>query len=199
MIASIHPTPDQLVAYADGETLGIDSARIAAHLERCAECRDSVTTLDAVRLSLKQTGERAGSSTADSGWMALSTRIVNRRRRRTIGGAAAAALLAASFVGVFVLRVPPDRADAPAATSSRTLGAATDLSRVVEQGRQRLPSAETRAMDAVVGVIDTAIQQTQSELASKPADLFLRGHLADLRRKRASALEDFVGRIRDRG
>ena len=117
--------------------------------------------------------------------------------------------MAASLVGAVVLsgvrghlRDPGDTADPAAYDMSRSPSAdeaIATLSHVVVEGRGRLPSTVLHAMDAVVHSIDEAIRQTQSALAADPADPLLRAHLAELHRKRVSALQDYVDLIRDQG
>jgi hypothetical protein len=77
--------------------------------------------------------------------------------------------------------------------------AATALWRAVVAGRDRLSANELRMMGELVGPIDGAISQTRAALTSDPGDPFLLAHLADLQRKRVSALNDFVDRIRSKG
>ena len=44
---------DQLAAYLDGEIAGAGRARVEAHLERCAECRDELEQVRTGRLALR--------------------------------------------------------------------------------------------------------------------------------------------------
>jgi hypothetical protein len=198
---------DQLVAYADGDTAGVDLADLARHVAECASCKEIVTVLTATRESLRRSSESRVPPPRD-GWAALSARYARHRRReravRWAGG-----LMAASLVGVVVLSGVRERFSDPGdtagpATYDATRSASADetiaaLSQVVVEGRSRLPSTELHAMDAVVHTIDEAIRQTQSALAADPADPLLRTHLAELHRKRVSALRDYVDLIRSQG
>ena len=203
-----HPGMDQLVAYADGDTASVDLVDIARHVAECASCRETVTVLATTRESLRQSSERRVLPPVRDGWTELSARYArHRRRERAIRWAGV--LMAASLVGVIVLSGVLERFRDPGDTAGpgtyeATRSASRDetiatLSRVVVDGRSRLPSTELHAMDAVVHSIDEAIRQTQSALAADPADPLLRTHLAELHRKRVSALQDYVDLIRDQG
>jgi predicted anti-sigma-YlaC factor YlaD len=206
---AMHPSTDQLVAYADGDAAGVDLVELARHVAECASCKETVTMLAAMRASLRQSAEERRLPPVRDGWPALSAKIAGRRRERT-AVRWTAALMAASVVGMVML--PGVRARfrdrgataGPAAHDASTLGAGPDetiatLSHAIAEGRALLPSTEQQAMDAVVHSIDAAIGRTQSALAADPTNSYLRAHLDELHRKRISALMDYVDLIRDHG
>ena len=205
----LHPSPDQLVAYADEDAAGVDLADIARHVAACAPCRETVAELARTREALRQTAREHGPSPAHEGWTALSAQIASHRSQRA-AVRWTAGLLAASVVGIVVLsqiRGRPDTGDVasgPAIQDVSTPMAGDDeaialLTDAVAEGRGRLPSSERQAMDAVLRSIDEAVRHTRTALRDDPSDPWLRSHLGELHHKRVSALQDYVDLIRDHG
>ena len=204
-----HPSRDQLVAYADGDAAGVDFAGLAEHVAACTPCRETVTKLAEMRAVLRQSAEERGLPPAHTSWTALSAKITNHRRNRA-AVRRAGGLIAASLVGIVLLSQIRARSGDRGAAAGPTiqdvlaLDAGDDetiavLSRAVAEGRGRLPSSEQQAMDDVLRSIDEAVRHTRTELHADPSDPYLRSHLGELHRKRISALQDYVGLIRDHG
>jgi hypothetical protein len=197
------------VAYADGDGASVDLGAVGEHVRRCAACGAEVRTLAAVRDVLRDAAHRERPPAARDGWATL-VMAMNRRERtraavRWVMGVAAASILSAALLRGTRRGAPtePDaagsKARAIASVDATSDSAAVVLWRAVVAGRDRLPANELRMMGELVGPIDGAISQTRAALSSDPGDPFLLAHLADLQRKRVSALSDFVDRIRRKG
>ncbi len=204
----IHPDSTQLVAYADGDT-SVDVNAIAAHLRVCADCNETVQTLSAVRDLVRDAATNDRGQPPREDWDSLAIAIRRRARARTaftwtLGLAAASLVAAALWTSTRQSPLDQPRATSVLAPNIPSVAGKPDtavalLSRAVAAGRSHLSAEELHTLDALVRPIDVAIRQTQAALNSDPKDSFLRTHLAELHRKRASALGDFVDLIRSRG
>ena len=86
---SLHPDPEELMAWRDGEVVGDRAAELAHHAETCAECRDKVAAFATLSTSMQSWTIEA----APSAMRRLSR--VTQPRRMLVWAAAAAV-----FVGV---------------------------------------------------------------------------------------------------
>lgn len=207
-----HPTPDLLLAVADGDRLGADFAAVSEHVANCAECRDVVSDLQRVRTAVRVAHLEQKADGGEHTWPVLAARIDAHRSRRSLRVVSAAGLVAAAVL-LTMLAQSVRRSHAPLRQASDSVllrmamsqapvsdeTAAATLERTLESWRARLSPVELRAMSGVVDGVEMAIRQTRAELAKDPGNAFLRDHLTELRRKRISALETFIDLARDRG
>jgi anti-sigma factor RsiW len=205
----IHPDPDQLVAYADGDGTSVDLGAVGEHVRQCTACGAEVRALGAVRDVVRDAANRDRPPAPQSDWGTLAAAIHRRERTRAalrwVTGLAAASIVGAALL-TGTRRSGPTEPEA-AVSQTRAIprvdttsdSAATALWRAVVAGRDRLSVNELRTMGELVVPIDGAIRQTRDALRRDPTDPFLLAHLAELQRKRVSALNDFVDRIRSRG
>jgi len=160
-----------------------------------------VLALTTVREAVREAATSERPVVPRNDWNALAGAIHRRERKRV--ALHWVAIAAASIVGVAILTVrttstAPDQSSVRNAEEAPDTAAAV-LSRAVSAGRDRLSASELRTMDDLVAPIDGAIRQTRAALKHDPRDAFLLAHLAELERKRVSALTDFVDRIRSKG
>jgi anti-sigma factor RsiW len=129
---------DALSAWIDGELDGAEAARVAAHADACAGCREAVETYRAMGAVLRR---RAAAEQEPGIELAARSRLVGRSRVRTWSAVAACVAVAAGLV--FALERP--------SALPRTLTADLVLLHLKALSRARpceFPSADRAAVGA---------------------------------------------------
>jgi hypothetical protein len=209
-------TPDQWTArlseYLDGELDGAERAALESHLDRCAECRDTLAQLGRVTLRASALTDR---EPATDLWPGIAARLglpgaaaglARRERRRwsfTLPQLAAAGLILAAVGagGAWLVQLavrPPavaEQVDAPPGRV-RLAGhsddvydrAVADLERVLAENRSRLDTATVRVLEESLRTIDRALARARDALARDPSDTYLNAHLAETMRRKLDLL-----------
>jgi len=199
----------RLSDYLDDELDAGERTAVEAHLERCAECRE---TLDGLRRVVAR-ARRVTDAPPDADlWPAIATRIGGARaerppvwRRRvslTVPQAVAAGLVLVlgSAVGVWTLvsrtgggpGAAPDAATADVVRTSladQTYDhAVSDLEQVLAEGRDRLDPRTYAVIERNLRAIDRAIAESRRALEADPGNVYLNNHLATARQRKLSLL-----------
>ena len=208
---------DRLSEYLDDELPAGDRTALEAHLEGCAECRDTLVGLRRVVTRARALEDRLPSGDL---WPGIAERIgahgaapagVTRFPRRftfsvpqlAAAGIALALLSGGSAwllhpgpAGPVAVQPPPAAPVTPAliAPGRRTRGvrsydtAVAELERVLAEGRGRLDTTTVRVLEQNLAVIDGAIAQARRAVAADSANLYLNSHLAATMRRKLELL-----------
>ncbi|HEX6104331.1 MAG TPA: zf-HC2 domain-containing protein [Gemmatimonadales bacterium] len=201
---------DRLSEYLDGDLAAEDRTALEAHLERCAECRETLASLRRVVTRARAMADRP--PTRDL-WPGIAARIGARaarpaaRRGFTFSlpqlAAAGIALAVASggtawllHPGTAVPPIPPAVPGPPAITAAageaRGAGsydvAVADLEQILEEGRGRLDTATVRVLEQNLAAIDAALTQARRAVEADSANLYLNSHLAATMRRKLELL-----------
>jgi len=215
-------TPDQWTArlseYLDGELDGAERQALDAHLDGCADCRDTLAELK--RVTLRATALSDREPAADL-WPGIAARIglpaataarvsrlAPRRWSFTLPQLAAAGLLLAA-VGAGGLwlaqrswspepaamaREPVAGAEGSKFRLTRNEGddaydrAVADLERVLAENRSRLDTATVRVLEESLRTIDRALARARTALEQDPSNSYLNAHLAETMRRKLDLL-----------
>ncbi len=204
---------DRLSEYLDGELGAAERAALEAHTASCADCRTTLAELRRVVVRAQGLDDRPPAAdlwpevAARIGLSSGARRAVSRRFSFTVPQLAAAAITLALCSGgaAWLLSRSPAPTPAPTAlaargggergvpalvaaasspTDQRYAAQVADLERALARGRGRLDTATVRVIQKNLAIIDRAIRDAQSALASDPANSYLNLHLAqEMRRK----------------
>jgi tetratricopeptide (TPR) repeat protein len=210
---------DRLSEYLDGELTPDERSALETHL---TTCRDCVETLDELRAVIARAGALRPRAPETDLWPGVAERIdrpptvvpfLTRSRRRfsfTVPQLVAAgiALMVVSGGGVWVLNHGGRATDAPpvaAATDPSLVPASfadphydeaiADLQQTLQDGRAQLDPQTIRILEASLGAIDKAINDSRQALAADPANLYLHNHLADARQRKIALLRRAVALV----
>lgn len=199
----------RLSEYIDDELDAAGRTAVEAHLESCAECRE---TLDGLRRVVARAAEVTDTPPDADLWPAIATRIGGARagrppvwRRRvsfTLPQAVAAGLtlVLASAAGVWLLVSgtgvgPAGGPDAPPAGVVRASladdtydHAVNDLEQVLAEGRDQLDPRTYAVIERNLRAIDRAIAESRRALEADPGNVYLNNHLATARQRKLSLL-----------
>jgi hypothetical protein len=213
-------TPDQWTArlseYLDGELDGAERQALDAHLEQCADCRDTLAELRRVTLRATALSDREPSADL---WPGIAARIglpaataarasrsAPRRWSFTLPQLAAAGLVVAavgagglwlaqrSWLPESVVREAPAAAEGSKFRLTRAEGddgydrAVADLERVLAANRSRLDTATVRVLEESLRTIDRALTRARTALAQDPSNSYLNAHLAETMRRKLDLL-----------
>ena len=216
---------DRLSDYLDDELGADERASVGRHLATCAACR---TTLDQLRAVVARAGTLHGEEPAADLWPGVAAlldappagrRVAFLRRMRaprrfsftlTQLAAASLALMVLSGGLVWMAHSGNSGADFPPVSASDAIGpanfadahydeAVSDLEQTLATRKATLDPETVRVLEQNLRAIDRAIEQCQRALVGDPANVYLNGHLADVRRRklallrRANALASTMG------
>lgn len=216
---------DRLSDYLDDELTTDERAALEAHLASCRECS---ATLMELRQVVARAGSLTPRPPADDLWPGIEPRLESRGRLAAFAApaprrfsftvpqlvAAGLALMVMSGGGVWVLQhggratsMPPvvatsqiPRAVVPAALSDpRYDEAIADLEQALEAGRSDLDPATIRILEANLGAIDKAIDESRRALDEDPANVYLNNHLADARQRKLALLRRATSLVQPKG
>lgn len=216
---------DRLSDYLDDELTTDERAALEAHLASCRECSATLTEL---RQVVARAGSLTPRPPADDLWPGIEPRLESRGRLAAFAApaprrfsftvpqlvAAGLALMVMSGGGVWVLQhggratsMPPvvatsqiPRAVVPAALSDpRYDEAIADLEQALEAGRSDLDPATIRILEANLGAIDKAIDESRRALDEDPANVYLNNHLADARQRKLALLRRATSLVQPKG
>jgi len=206
---------DRLSEYLDGELESAERLELERHLASCGAC---ATALE----DLREVAARAASlpvrPPASDLWTGIEPRLdpvngvvtpfqarVTRRVSFTLPQLVAAglALMVMSGGGVWVLEYGGRRTDMPrvGAASDANPAATADprydetiaaLEHVLAAGRSQLDPGALRVLESNLQATDQAIDQTRRALAADSGNVYLRGHLAEMRQRKLALLRDAV-------
>lgn len=212
------PWTDRLSEYLDGELPAAESEALEAHLAVCEHCRETLVGLTAVVERARSLPEREpavdlwpGIAAGIGGRRGASVRPIRPRSVRRFSftmpqlAAAALFLMAVSGGAAWLLRpgVPAGNAPVPVATGAtpavvRASGSTLDpvsydhaieeLQEVLARHGGDLDSSTVRVLTENLALIDRAIAQARSALASDPNDEYLTEHLAETMRRKLELL-----------
>jgi tetratricopeptide (TPR) repeat protein len=77
--------------------------------------------------------------------------------------------------------------------------AIADLEQALEAGRAQLDPGTVKILEANLGAIDKAIDESRRALASDPANVYLNNHLADARQRKLALLRRATALVGPRG
>jgi anti-sigma factor RsiW len=200
---SEHLTFDTLNEFVDDALSAGARSRAAAHIERCAECRHTVSRLRSVIAAAP--GLRQPKPAPPQAWPTIQARIEQSKhvslpysaprqlRRRPFPLAAAVVLFVASaaLLTFVALRRSPGPSVVAVATPSvrqttaalpadfaeverRYLVTARELEGSLNEAEAKLPTETVQQVRANLGVIDSAITEVRSELVRDPANNVMR-------------------------
>jgi tetratricopeptide (TPR) repeat protein len=216
---------DRLSEYLDDELTPVERAALEAHLASCREC---TATLDELRAVVARAGALTPRPPADDLWPGIEPRLQRgsiaafpqrpaRRFSFTVPQLVAAglALMVMSGGGVWVLQhggrattLPPVAASNTAPEPGVVLTslsdprydeAIADLEQALEAGRAQLDPGTVKILEANLGAIDKAIDESRRALASDPANVYLNNHLADARQRKLALLRRATALVGPRG
>ena len=207
---------DRLSEYLDGELAPGERVALEAHLDTCAECRDTLADLRRVVARARALEDRAPETDL---WPGIAGRIGSRtartiepRRVRRLSfsipqlAAAGIALAAVSGGSAWLLHPGPAapvavRPEAPspgtptvapaaaAGPRARTYDTAVaDLERILAEGRGRLDTTTVRVLEQNLAAIDQALAQARLAVAADSANMYLNSHLAATMRRKLELL-----------
>ena len=180
---------EKLSALLDGDLGAREAARVRAHVDGCAACRQTFGELGALRTAL--TAQSAApplpSDEGGDGWAQLAARLGparEPRRRFRLGWVLAPASLAAMLVagGLWMRHT---RAAAPSPSDDQLIAQAEQefrgaeahyqraldkLRRVSEGVRPQWPEARRHKYDAAHATLEAAVEKCRSVARAQPAD-----------------------------
>jgi hypothetical protein len=213
-------TPDQWTArlseYLDGELDGAERQALDAHLDECADCRDTLAELQRVTLRATALSDREPAADLWPGiaarvglpnaTAATVSRLAPRRWSFTLPQLAAAGLLLAavgagglwlaqrSLSPEAVVQEPLAGAEGSKFRLTRNEGddaydrAVADLERVLAENRSRLDTATVRVLEESLRTIDRALARAKTALDQDPSNSYLNAHLAETMRRKLDLL-----------
>jgi tetratricopeptide (TPR) repeat protein len=216
---------DRLSEYLDDELTPAERAALEAHL---GSCRDCTTALGELRQVIARAATLTPRPPANDLWPGIEPRLERRGRIAPFAArsqrrfsftmpqlvAAGLALMVMSGGGVWVLQhggratsMPPvvatnelPPAVVPAAlTDPRYDEAIADLERALEEGRSQLDPETVKILEANLGAIDTAIDESRRALEADPANAYLNSHLADARQRKLALLRRATSLVQPKG
>jgi anti-sigma factor RsiW len=219
---------DRLSEYLDDELTSGERAALEAHLASCRDCTATLAELREVVAragaltprppandlwpGIEPRLERRGRIAAFAAGTARAPRRFSFTMPQLV--AAGLALMVMSGGGVWVLQhggratsmppiaatneVPP--AVVPAAlTDPRYDEAIADLEQALEAGRSQLDPGTVRILEANLGAIDKAIDESRRALDADPANVYLNNHLADARQRKLALLRRATSLVQPKG
>jgi tetratricopeptide (TPR) repeat protein len=214
---------DRLSDYLDDEMAPDERAALEVHLASCGEC---AVTLDELREVVQRASALPARPPAADLWpgieprlersagvMPFQPRTTTRRFSFTVPQLVAAglALMVMSGGGVWVLQhggratdLPPVTAADPSVvpaslTDPRYDEAIADLEEALNAGRADLDPGTIKILEANLGAIDKAIDQSRKALAEDPANVYLNSHLADARQRKLALLRRATALVGTKG
>jgi anti-sigma factor RsiW len=214
---------DRLSEYIDDELTPAERAALEAHLASCAEC---VVTLAELREVVERAATLPARPPAADLWTGIEPRLersaavmpfparaVTRRFSFTVPQLVAAglALMVMSGGGVWVLQhggaatelpqvAAADPSVVPASLADpRYDEAIADLEQALNAGRADLDPGTIKILEANLGAIDNAIEQSRKALAEDPANVYLNSHLADARQRKLALLRRATALVGTKG
>jgi hypothetical protein len=211
---------DRLSEYLDGDMEPSDRAALERHLASCAACAAALTELREV---VDRAAHLPGRPPAADLWPGIEARLdpvsrvvtpfpprVTRRVSFTLPQLAAAglAIMVMSAGGMWGLQHGGRATDMPrvAATSEtdpsavlaadadpRYDEAIADLEQALAAGHAQVDPETIRIIEANLGAIEKAIEQSRVALAADPANVYLHSHLAETRQRKLALLRRGVG------
>jgi tetratricopeptide (TPR) repeat protein len=217
---------DRLSEYLDDELTPAERLALEAHLTSCREC---TVALDELRAVVARAGALTPRPPANDLWPGIEPRVQargtvaafpqrpGRRFSFTVPQLVAAglALMVMSGGGVWVLQhggrattlppvvannTPPERGVTLTSLSDpRYDEAIADLEQALEAGRSQLDPGTVKILEANLGAIDKAIDDSRQALAADPANVYLNNHLADARQRKLALLRRATALVGPKG
>jgi len=202
---------DRLSDYLDDELTDAERQAMDAHLAECADCAAALEDLRRVVSRAQSLPPRPPQRDL---WIGIAPRIAARPRFSfTLPQLAAASVLIAAASGLLAWQAA-GRHDAASRSADTTIAATTpqpaadtsgvvqpvsladaqydaavtDLERALAKGRGRLDKTTIAIVEENLNIIDQAIGQARTALASDPANAYLSSHLVEARRKKLDLL-----------
>jgi hypothetical protein len=216
---------DRLSEYVDDELTPAERAALEAHVRSCREC---TTALAELRQVVARAGALTPRPPANDLWPGVEARLERRGRVASFAPrparrfsftmpqlvAAGLALMVVSGGGVWVLQHGGPATSAPGVVATSELPppavpaaledprydeAIADLERALEAGRSQLDPATVKILEANLGAIDRAIDESRRALEGDPANAYLNSHLADARQRKLALLRRATSLVQPQG
>jgi hypothetical protein len=207
----IHPLPEQLSLYLDGELAETETRELETHLAGCRECGALLAELRRVVARAQALEDRPPRADLWPGVAAAigATPATRRRFAFSVPELLAAGIVLMLLTGGVVagaLRVGAGRpapstrggvaAPVPSAAVLPAIAHATrgyeaaisELRAELDAGRGKLDSTTIRVVEDKLRLVDRAILEAERALAADPANSYLTGHLTQTRMRKLDLL-----------
>lgn len=207
----IHPLPEQLSLYLDGELAETETRELETHLAACRECGALLAELRRVVARAQALEDRPPRADLWPGVAAAigATPATRRRFAFSVPELLAAGIVLMLLTGGVVagaLRVgagrpePSTRSGIPAPVPSAAVlpagahaargyeAAISELRAELDAGRGKLDSTTIRVVEDKLRLVDRAILEAERALAADPANSYLTGHLTQTRMRKLDLL-----------
>ncbi len=199
----MHPLPEELSEYLDGELPPERAGRLERHVAECRDCAALLEELRRVVLRAQALDDRPPRHDLWPGVAAAIGTPARRLRRVSLSLPAliaAGVLLMLGSVGLTLLWQRERPAAAPFAAAPALVsqaaspselgyaGAVRGLELELERNRDRLDTLTVRVLEEKLALIDRAIGEAERALAADPADGYLSGHLTRTRMRKLDLL-----------
>ena len=164
-------SPEQLSAWADGDTTGAESELIAAHVHDCAECGEVLAEIEA----LKSMAAAMKDAPMPDMWPQIAAEVARPSLMDRIRAQFSTPAIALAFAVVIAIILvsrptPPPPIDAAEQARQEYVLAIERVAASSIPSRTALPEPARKKVEATLAMIDRAIAESQQTLIGGGAD-----------------------------